>query len=162
MEVHLPNGYTTLVDPEDWFGKNLFLLPWYAARTTGGKVYVVAKVRNRLTGKLHVLRLHREVMNPPPHLDVDHRVGPGLDNHRQNLRVCTYAQNQQNTGSRGGTSRFTGVSWNARKGRWIVRISAEGRELFGGYFLDEVEAARRYNDLALLHHGEFARLNDAY
>jgi hypothetical protein len=32
--------------------------------------------------------------------------------------------------------------------------------LYGGYFDDEVEAAHRYNDLALVYHREFARLND--
>src|SRR4051794_28191447 len=160
MEVHLKNGYTTLVDEADWIGKNLFLLPWYAARMPGDKIYVVAKVRNRLTGKLHVLRLHREVMNPPRHLDADHIVGEGLDNRRQNLRICDDAQNQQNTGSRGGASRFKGVSWNKRKGLWLVQFRWNGQYHYVGYFRDEEVAARAYDAAMIMPlAGEFARLN---
>ena len=33
------------------------------------------------------------------------------------------------------------------------------KTICGGYFTDEVEAARRFNDLAREHHGPFARLN---
>jgi hypothetical protein len=161
MEVHRPNGYTTLIDESDWIGKTLFLLPWYAAQLPGGKIYVVAKVRNQLTGKLLVLRLHREVMNPPADLDVDHREGPGLDNRRQNLRFCNDPQNQQNTATRGGASRFKGVSWNRRKGKWQVAFRCHKQYYFVGYFTDEAEAARAYNAAILPLAGEFARLNEA-
>jgi hypothetical protein len=160
MEVRLSNGYTTIVDEDDWFGKNLFLLPWYGVRKRGGRIYVVAKVPDPVTGKQRTLRLHWVVMDAPPGMDVDHREGPGLDNRRANLRLCTNAQNQQNTGSRGGSSRFKGVSWVKSKGRWRVSFNWEGVTHFVGYFTDEVAAAKAYNEAAEHLCGGFARLND--
>lgn len=139
--MHLSYGHTTHADEEHWFGSNLFLLPWYTARMTGSLTYVVAKVRDRLTGKLHVLRLHGEVVNSLPYLDVNHRDADGLNNRRSNLRPCDDARNQQNTAGRGGSSRFKGMSWVRRKGKWRVAFLWEGKARLVGYYADEVEAA---------------------
>ena len=74
---------------------------------------------------------------------VDHRnPATTLDNRRPNIRVCTNALNQQNTGSRGGASTLTGASWYAEKGRWKVAFRFNGRFYFVGYFHDEGVAAR--------------------
>ena len=35
-------------------------------------------------------------MNPPDNLVVDHRNHNGLDNRKQNLKVCTQKENMQN------------------------------------------------------------------
>ena len=100
MEVHLPNGYTTLVDEEIWLRKSLFLLPWYGARMSMDRVYVIAKVRDPVTGRQRPLRLHRVVMDARPGRDVDHVSGSGLDNRAENLRLCDDPRNQQNTDGR--------------------------------------------------------------
>jgi len=42
-------------------------------------------------------------------------------------------------------SRYTGVSWNKRKKKWIVNITIHGKQSHLGYFDDEEEAARRYD-----------------
>ena len=41
-------------------------------------------------------KLHRVIMNPPDDLVVDHRNHNGLDNRKQNLKVCTQKENMQN------------------------------------------------------------------
>jgi hypothetical protein len=159
MEIELSNGYTTLVDEEDWISQKLFLLPWYAARQTGGRIYVITKFSDPKTGVQRTPRLHSEVMDAPPGFEVDHRAGPGLDNRRANLRVCMNAQNQQNTGGRGGTSRFKGVGSNANQGQ-VDRPDQRGREgVVRRIFFRR--GGRRDDELARLHHGQFARLNGA-
>ena len=92
--------------------------------------------------------------------NVDHGNEDGLDNRRANLRSCTNAENQQNTGSRGGTSRFKGVSWHARKGKWQGQFNWQSRTHFVGYFAfaDEEEAADACDAAILPLAGEFARL----
>ena len=101
---------------------------------------------------------NRVVLPPPAGRDVDH-VGCGLDNRRAMLRPCDDVQNQQNTTGRGGSSRFKGVSWFARRGRWRVAFNWDRKTHFVGYFDDEEEAAHAYDASVLPLAGEFARLN---
>jgi AP2 domain len=101
--------------------------------------------------KMHCLLLGR--------LGVDHKDGNGLNNKRSNLRPCNDAQNQQNTGSRGGSSNFKGVSWVKRRKKWLVAFRCNKQYHFIGWFEDEVEAARAYDSAILPLAGDFARLN---
>jgi len=90
---------------------------------------------------------------------VDHINGDGLDNRRANLRPYVHGQNQQNMKStKGGSSRFKGVSW--RKNRWDAYITVGGRKVHLGRFLTEEEAAHAYNTAAEEHFGDFARANE--
>lgn len=73
---------------------------------------------------------------------VDHINGDPLDNRRANLRVCTPAENGQNHPSRPGTSRFRGVSWNARLKKWVAQGKLNGKVHYLGIFDDELAAAR--------------------
>jgi hypothetical protein len=72
----------------------------------------------------------------------DHVNRDKLDNRRVNLRIVTHAQNGQNRGGNGPTaSRFRGVSWNAKYGKWSVIVIVKGKRHFLGNFDDEQEAA---------------------
>jgi AP2 domain len=71
------------------------------------------------------------------------------------IRICSNAENQQNTDPRGGSSPYKGVSWSARKKKWLVQF----RYHFVGYFADEEAAARAYDAAVAPPAGEFARLN---
>ena len=90
---------------------------------------------------------------------VDHVDGNGLNNHRKNLRIVSHPQNLANTGSRGGTSKFKGVSWHAEKGRWGAGIMIDGRFKLLGRYDDEEQAALAYNLAAKEAWGEHAHLN---
>jgi hypothetical protein len=91
---------------------------------------------------------------------IDHKDGNGLNNTRDNLRKVTASQNAANRVSHANTSsKYKGVCWHKRQGKWIGTINKEGKRTHLGYFTDEVEAAKAYDKAAIELYGEFARLN---
>ncbi|WP_216640209.1 HNH endonuclease [Achromobacter ruhlandii] len=104
--------------------------------------------------------LHRLVLAAQAGQIVDHINGDKLDNRRQNLRLCTIAQNSQNQALRTtNTSGFKGVRRNTTAGKWEALIRYAGRRIYLGLFDDPRVAAHAYNRAAVELHGEFARLN---
>lgn len=105
-----------------------------------------------------IVLMHREIMNPPKGMVVDHINGNGLDNRRCNLRICTPAENVRNRRKVAcGRSRFIGVF--PRRDKWHAVVTHQRKTHFVGSFDDEVEAAKARDRLALELHGPFARLN---
>jgi AP2 domain/HNH endonuclease len=87
--------------------------------------------------------LHREVLGlaPDDQRRVDHINGDTLDNRRANLRIVTDAENAQNQGSRGGSSRYRGVTFDKSRGRWMATAMLNGRRTTIGRYATEIEAA---------------------
>ncbi len=104
--------------------------------------------------------MHRQIMGAPAGMVVDHVNHKTLDNQRENLRVCTQSQNNANQRKTRGASRFKGVAWHKRTGKWHARIGKNGRRHHLGCFNNEALAAQAYNAAALEHFGEFALLNE--
>ena len=138
-DAHRPRIAFTPGKRPNWDGR------WYAHAAPIGAPRSAAEVR------LHNLILDLKW--------VDHIDGNGLNNRRSNLKPCTNALNQQNSGSRCGSSQYEGVSWNTRKGSWLVQFRFDGRYHYVGYFRDEDSAAHAYDAAVLPLAGEFARLN---
>lgn len=89
---------------------------------------------------------------------IDHKDGNGLNNTELNLRDASNCENNFNVGlTKRNKSGFKGV-YKARKG-YVATIRKCGKLIHGGTFPDPVSAAKKYNELALIHHGEFAWLN---
>lgn len=105
--------------------------------------------------------LHRIITDCPEGLNVDHINGNKLDNRRENLRICTQSQNTMNRGKANmtSTSRFKGVCWEKQKSRWRAVIYKGGKRKHLGYYRDEEDAARAYNDAVEEIHGEFGVKN---
>jgi hypothetical protein len=76
-----------------------------------------------------------------------------------NLRKASKSQNAMNMKTRYGTSKFKGVRWQKRDKKWEARIRNNGKLKFLGYFDDEEEATRAYDEEARKIFGGFARLN---
>lgn len=144
-----PNTFT-MVDDADYEWLNQW--KWYLSYTGG---YVV-----RLTyapGKPRVkIFMHREILKPPPGMMGDHRFGNRLDNRRENLRVCTSAENSRNRRTSNGRALPKGVCWPARDRRFRAKITVDGRDIYLGSFLTVTEAEAAYNAAAVKYHGEFA------
>lgn len=120
--------------------------------------YVGASMRKN--GQAKFVLMHRFLTDCPQGWVVDHYNGDGLDNRRENLRVCTVAQNMANQRlSRANKSGYKGVSWNKEKRKWVAKIKANGEQKQLGRFHTKEEAATAYNHAAISLFGEYARLN---
>ncbi len=152
--IELTKGKRAIVDKEDYE----FLNQWkwrfstgYAIRTDyGGGVY-----------KKTIL-MHRLINNTPAHLETDHINLNRLDNRRSNLRSCDKRQNQGNLKPQlGGTSRYKGVCFYKKTGKWKAGIKMYGTCKHLGYYDTQIEAAGAYDKAARSHFQEYALTNNA-
>lgn len=94
-----------------------------------------------------------------PVSDLDHIDLDKTNNRIANLRECNDAQNQWNTKREAGKSRYKGVDWHTKTGRWRARIRiGSGQRIELGYFATEELAADAYAAAAVKYHGEFQRI----
>lgn len=105
--------------------------------------------------------LSRLLTNCPIGMVVDHISGDSLDNRKQNLRICTKAENNRNKKKQLGTkSKYKGVTLSHHKTKpWTAYISFNDKVRRLGYFSTEKEAALVYDNKAKELFGQFARLN---
>ena len=106
--------------------------------------------------------MHRQIMGLErgDGLQVDHIDHNPRNNVRENLRVCTKAQNAKNHAVMStNKTGFKGVYWRKQIQRFCATIYYDGKQRHIGSFTDPHEAAHAYNKEAIKHHGEFACLN---
>ncbi len=156
-QIPLTQGHVAIVDNEDY--EELMQYRWHIdAHPQGPRVMRTTPVD--IHGKQGGVLMHRQIMDAPLGMDVDHHNHDQLDNRRANLRVCTRSQNMANMRKRPGcSSRFKGVYLEKRTGRWVARIRVNLQMIALGTFEQETRAARAYNVAAIEHFGEFALLN---
>lgn len=152
-EVILNHGHVALVDDADAGLVMKYRWRSWKQRKTG-VIYALATTP-RSEGHQNI-RMHNLIAGQ---LYVDHRDGNGLNNQRGNLRPATNQQNSANAPGRGGSSKYKGVCFRRRSGRWRAYIRVNGAQIDLGEFRTEVEAAIAYNSAAAEHFGEFARPN---
>lgn len=105
--------------------------------------------------KYKTLRMHQLFLSGKP---IDHIDGNGLNNQRVNLRRCTNQQNNFNQAiSSRNKSGYKGVHYHS--GKYVACIRVSGKLYHGGVYETALEAAKRYNELAVVHHKDFAWLN---
>lgn len=151
IPLHCKDGTAlcAFVDDDDF--PELSRYKWYLSYN--GYAY-----RSGTHPKNHIY-MHRQVLNAPKGIGVDHINGDKLDNTRQNLRLATQGQNVRNARPWAKkVSRYKGVSWNEQ--HWRARIQVNHEVITLGYFPTQREAAFAYNEAAKRYFGEFAWLNE--
>ena len=90
----------------------------------------------------------------------DHANRNTLDNRRCNLRFATWSQNGINKPApSNNTSGIKGVYFKKDRGKFLARITKDGKTYNLGYFTRASEAALAYNQKAQELFGDFAFLN---
>jgi len=143
--IKLTQNKKALIDDKDY--KRVIKYKWhyhysgYAARTDG-------------------ILMHRFILKTPSNKFTDHINHNGLDNRRQNLRICSPQQNVMNMKKMRGLSKYKGVSYRTRlTNPWIAYISWKNKTLWIGGFPTEHLAALAYDLWAKHLYGKFASLN---
>lgn len=156
-EIKLSRGLIALVDEEDF--SDLSNYKWYALKINDNN-YAARNIRKE-NGKQTLILMHRQVMNLfDKLLQVDHKDHNGLNNHKNNLRVCPCALNNKNSVSRkGSASKFLGVTKRKRNKKWEAAIFVNSKGIYLGTFEFEIDAAKAYDAAAKIHFGEYANLN---
>lgn len=150
--IPLSRGTYAIIDTDNLRTLNLYR--WFLASHKTGTRYA-RRFKNGQT-----IYMHREIMNAPAGMEIDHINGNGLDNRSANLRICTKAQNQQNSKKRTGKSSvFKGVCWEKDRKKWKASIVVNKKQIRIGRFISEIDAAKAYDVEALYYFGEFARTN---
>lgn len=111
------------------------------------------------------VRMHNYILavNGLDSLQTDHKDRDKLNNCRDNLRRVTQSVNMQNSDkvSKPTSSKYIGVCWHKRIGKWQAYISTNRLRRCLGYFKEEFDAAQAYNFAAYSFYGPEARFNNA-
>lgn len=152
MEIKLTQGKVALVSDEDYE----YLSQWkWSAILIKGKIWYAT----RREGEKRFW-MHREIMNTPKNLVVDHKNGNGLDNRRENLRNCTSFENQSNRGKNSNnTTGFKGVHFHKLSRKYIAVIKVHNKNYYLGLFKSPEEAALARDAKAMEMEKDFAYLN---
>lgn len=92
-------------------------------------------------GSLRIVRFHRIVMHASANQYVDHRNRKRYDNRKENLRCCSYAENNRNRGLYStNKSGIAGVSFDKRRSKWTASITYNSKKIFIGRFEEKENA----------------------
>ena len=149
--VFLGNARTALIDSDDiprvsergWIISKGDSRPDYVSGSSGGKA----------------VYLHRFVMNAQKGDIVDHINHDTMDNRKSNLRFATHRDNVANQRVRQGGTGYKGGQIRCDGKKWVARIQVDRKGHYLGSFTTPEDAARAYDEAAILHFGEFALLN---
>jgi len=109
---------------------------------------------------IHQLVAREFLRNPNDKPCIDHIDGDKTNNSLDNLRLCSYSQNNRNSSKReNASSIYKGVCWDKSIGKWKAQIQINRRQKSLGLFTNEKEAAQCYNEKAKELFKEFAKLN---
>lgn len=157
--IRLTKGKFCLVDDKDF--KKVSKYNWFVF--SGRKNYAARMIKNiKVRKRQSMMFMHRMIMNSSENYHIDHINGDGLDNRRNNLRVCTSRQNSLNRSyTKKNKVGFKGVRLSKRslsKG-YIAQIVNEGKQVYLGYFFTKEDAARAYNKASIKFHGKYGYVN---
>ncbi len=147
--VKLTQGQVAIIDAEDL--EKIGEYRWHASWVSRSEKYYV-----RSCSKGKRLELQRVIMNPKNNMVVDHINGDSLDNRKNNLRICSQAQNTfNNSVQRRKTDGLKGVYKNGE--RYVARLHIDGFTKYLGTFDTIEDALSERKRAEKEYYGEFAR-----
>jgi len=157
-QIELTQGKVALVDDDDFEWINQW--NWHIANHKRRGLYYARRSGVSVNGERPVFLMHRQILNAPKGSCVDHINHNGLDNRRENLRLCNNSQNHQNTlKSAKNTSGYKGVVRHSKVNKWVAQICVSRRRIYLGYYDNIIVAAKVYDSAAIKYFGEFACTN---
>lgn len=147
--VSLTKGIEAIVDLADVGAVAGFR--WVALiNSQTGHAYAVRYEKGRC------ILMHRELLEAPPSMWVDHEDGDGLNNRRHNIRLATPQQNMANKVlERRNKLGIKGVQKVKR--RYRAMITPNGHKIHLGSFATAEEAAAAYKGAAKVLWGDYSR-----
>ena len=161
VSISTKNGETFLMDYDDYLNSEKDDIHWYIHENTHAtkeEKYVISK--RKIDSRYNVVKLHNYIMNPPDNMVVDHIDGNTMDNRKSNLRIVTQQQNSWNKSvAVNNTSGVKGVSRVRRSGKWVSRITHNGKRITLGTFENFQDAVLARVEAEKELYGEYSRLN---
>jgi hypothetical protein len=154
-EIPLTQSKVALVDDEDFN----YLNQWNWCINKDVRTLYAFKGKSQNSNKAS--SMHQLLVSVPEGMEIDHINHNGLDNRKENLRVCTHAENihNQRTQNRNKTSQFKGVCWMEKSKRWRARIKVNMEFIYLGSFISEIKAALAYDKASKKYYGDFSCTN---
>ena len=151
--ITLNHGKTAIVDNDTY--EQLCKFKWFALKKPStGKWYAVRSENGRR------VFMHRQLLNAPPGMQVDHANGDGLDNRKSNLRLATSAQNNRNRDkTKRNSTGYKGVSRQKGRRKFRAQIQVNGKAIYLGWYDSPRDAALAYDRAVRKYHGEFGCTN---
>jgi hypothetical protein len=101
--------------------------------------------------------LHREIMNTPKGMEVDHINGNTFDCRKINMRNCTHTENTRNHNmQKNNTSGYKSVYWRKDRKKWVAKIRVNKKQIYIGSYINAKDAYIAYCKVAKNYFGEFA------
>ena len=148
-----------LIDECDYENANQYT--WHVIKSTKNSTLYAQRNYSDENGIYRTQTLHVFLMGKTDNgFEIDHIDHNGLNDRRNNLRVCTIVQNKANMKPKlGGTSDFKGVCWSERDHVFVAKRHVSGRCTNLGSFNNEIDAAKAYDKSAVSEWGDHACIN---
>jgi hypothetical protein len=144
-----------LVDDQDY--PTLSAYRWFLLKASHLSYAITS---TKVDGKRGTALMHRLIMSPPKGTFIDHINRNGLDNRRENLRPASPSENIHNCRRYvTSKSRFKGVRTNPKDGKYEARLKVNGKRIWLGRYISDVDAAIAYDLAAIRFFGEYALTN---
>lgn len=159
--IPLTQGKYAIVDDEDYEYINKW--KWHARKDKRNFYAARGVVVDRKKHRVKLFFIHNEIMKPKDGMLVDHVDHDGLNNKRNNLRICTDIENRMNrrkcptVKGKKCSSKYKGVCLKGKK--WFSYIGGKKKYKCIGLFDNEIDAAKAYDEFAKIMYGRFANLN---
>lgn len=153
-QIPLTQNKFAIVDDKDF--ENLNQFKWFF----NGKGYAGRSKWIKGGNSSIQILMHRIILNAPKNQEIDHINGDGLDNRRENLRLCSHAENSKNRKFyKNNTSGVRGVVWDKQMKSWAVQFWFDGKPFPRKLFKNIKNATIYRQSLETVYYKEFRRLN---